>query len=42
MRLEDEIKQSAFSTEQSKLIVNLIYTSNRLKEKSQHALNQTA
>ena len=33
MRLEDEIKQSAFSTEQSKLIVNLIYTSNRLKEK---------
>ena len=33
MRLEDEIKQRAFSTEQSKLIVNLIYTSNRLKEK---------
>ena len=33
MRLEDEIKQSAFTTEQSKLIVNLIYTSNRLKEK---------
>ncbi|HCP41444.1 MAG TPA: MarR family transcriptional regulator [Cryomorphaceae bacterium] len=33
MRLEDEIKQSAFSTEQSKLIVNLIYTSNKLKEK---------
>lgn len=33
MRLEEEIKQSAFSTEQSKLIVNLIYTSNRLKEK---------
>ena len=33
MRLEDEIKQSAFPTEQSKLIVNLIYTSNRLKEK---------
>jgi MarR family 2-MHQ and catechol resistance regulon transcriptional repressor len=33
MRLEEEIKQSAFTTEQSKLIVNLIYTSNRLKEK---------
>jgi len=33
MRLEDEIKQSAFRSEQSKLIVNLIYTSNRLKEK---------
>lgn len=32
MRLEDEIKQSSFKTEQSKLIVNLIYTSNRLKE----------
>jgi MarR family 2-MHQ and catechol resistance regulon transcriptional repressor len=33
MRLEEEIKQRSFSTEQSKLIVNLIYTSNRLKEK---------
>jgi DNA-binding MarR family transcriptional regulator len=33
MHLEDEIKQSSFKTEQSKLIVNLIYTSNRLKEK---------
>lgn len=32
MRLEDEIKQSSFKSEQSKLIVNLIYTSNRLKE----------
>jgi DNA-binding MarR family transcriptional regulator len=32
MRLEDEIKQSSFTSEQSKLIVNLIYTSNRLKE----------
>jgi DNA-binding MarR family transcriptional regulator len=33
MHLEDEIKQSSFKSEQSKLIVNLIYTSNRLKEK---------
>lgn len=32
MHLEDEIKQSSFKSEQSKLIVNLIYTSNRLKE----------
>ena len=32
MRLEEEIKQSSFKSEQSKLIVNLIYTSNRLKE----------
>lgn len=32
MRLEDEIKQRAFLSEHSKLIVNLIYTSNRLKE----------
>ena len=32
MSLEEEIKQRSFKTEQSKLIVNLIYTSNRLKE----------
>ena len=33
MSLEEEIKQRSFKTEQSKLIVNLIYTSNRLKER---------
>jgi len=33
MSLEEEIKQKSFKTEQSKLIVNLIYTSNRLKER---------
>ena len=32
MSLEEEIKQRFFKTEQSKLIVNLIYTSNRLRE----------
>ena len=32
MSLEQEIKQSAFKSEQSKLIVNLIYTYNKLKE----------
>lgn len=31
MSLEQEIKQSAFKNEQSKLIVNLIYTYNKLK-----------
>ena len=32
MSLEEEIQQRFFKTEQSKLIVNLIYTSNRLRE----------
>jgi len=33
MNLEQEIKQKAFRSEQSKLIVNLIYTYNQLKSK---------
>ena len=33
MDLEQEIKQKAFSSEQSKLIVNLIYTYNQLKSR---------
>ena len=33
MNLEQEIKQKAFRSEQSKLIVNLIYTYNQLKSR---------
>ena len=33
MNLEQEIKQKAFRSEQSKLIVNLIYTYNQLKRR---------
>ena len=33
MNLEQEIKQNAFRSEQSKLIVNLIYTYNQLKSR---------
>ena len=33
MNLEKEIKQKAFRSEQSKLIVNLIYTYNQLKSR---------
>ena len=33
MNLEQEIKQKAFRSEQSKLIVNLIYTFNQLKSR---------
>ena len=40
MSLEEEIKQRSFKTEQSKLIVNLIYTSNRLKERISSRLKE--
>ena len=38
MNLEQEIKQKAFRSEQSKLIVNLIYTYNQLKSRIATAL----
>jgi len=41
MSLEEEIKQRSFRTEQSKLIVNLIYTSNRLKERISARLKES-
>ena len=43
MNLEQEIKQKAFRSEQSKLIVNLIYTYNQLKSRiaTVHSSNPT-
>ncbi len=40
MRIEDEIKQMKFSSEYAKLLINLVYTGNRISFKTNEVLKE--
>ncbi|MBK8982324.1 MAG: MarR family transcriptional regulator [Ignavibacteria bacterium] len=40
MRIEDEIKQEKFSSEYTKLLINLVYTGNRISFKTNEILKE--